>query len=374
MDRYEATVRIEKGDSLESLLRDMDFAPDEIRKAVAALKPVLKGARLPAGETITLQVQTPSQADGKPILQTLVIRPEARREITLERNDDGSYSASQRIFEIVTKLVRTSGMVNGSLRGSAEAAGIPPTVLAEMLRAFAWDVNLQYDVKASDRFAVLIEQAYTTDGRLVSPGRVMWARLTTGGGRRTLDAYRFKPDRGVDFFYYPNGESVVKSLLRTPMSLNRVSSRYGMRDHPILGFSSMHTGVDFAAPYGTPVLAAGAGTVVAASPYGGYGNWAKIDHGGGVATGYAHLARYAPGIRKGAHVRQGQVIGFVGSTGLSTGPHLHFELHQKGRPVNPLNARATQRASLAGKDLERFRASVARTDRARDNADQIARR
>jgi len=374
MDRYETTVRIEKGDTLESVLRDMDFVPDEIRKAAAALKPVLKGARLPVGETITLQVQAPQESDGKPTLQALVIRPEARREIALERGADGSFNARQRTFEVVPKLVRASGVVKGSLRGSADAAGIPPSVLAEMLRAFSWDVNFQYDVKGGDRFAVLIEQSYTTDGRLVSPGRVLWAQLTTGGGKNTYNVYRFKPERGAEFFYYGNGQSVVKSLLRTPMGLNRLSSGFGMRSHPILGFTAMHTGVDFAAAYGTPILAAGAGTVVAAGPYGGYGNWVKIDHGGGMATGYAHMARYAPGIRPGARVHQGQVVGFVGSTGMSTGPHLHYELHQKGRPVNPLTARATQRAGLSGKDLERFRALVGKTDRARDGAELIAAR
>ncbi len=374
MDRYEATVRIEKGDTLEGLLRDMDFAPEDIRRAAAALKAVLKGTRLPVGETITLQVQTPQEADGKPTLQALVVRPEARREISLERGADGYYTSKQRTFDVVPKLVRATGVVRGSLRGSVDAAGIPPTVLAEMLRAFSWDVNFQYDVKGGDRFAVLIEQSYTTDGRLVSPGRVLWAQLTTGGGKSTFSVYRFKPDRGAEFFFYGNGQSVVKSLLRTPMNLSRISSRYGMREHPILGFTSMHSGVDFAAPYGTPILAAGAGTVVQASPYGGYGNWVKIDHGGGVATGYAHMARYAPGIRPGVRVRQGQVVGFVGSTGMSTGPHLHYELHQKGRPVNPLNARATQRASLGGKDLERFKAMVHKTDRARDAAELIAAR
>jgi hypothetical protein len=338
------------------------------------LKLVLKGVRLPVGEILTLQVQTPQEADGKPILQSLVIRPEARREITLERAADGSYTAKQRTFEVVPKLVRASGVVKGSLRGSADAAGIPPSVLAEMLRAFSWDVNFQYDVKGGDHFAVLIEQTYTTDGRLVSSGRVLWAQLTTHGGRATHSVYRFKPERGAEFFYYGNGQSVVKSLLRTPMNLSRISSRFGFRNHPILGFTGMHTGVDFAAPYGTPILAAGAGTVVQAGPYGGYGNWVKIDHGGGIATAYAHMARYAPGIRPGVHVRQGQVVGFVGSTGLSTGPHLHYELHQKGRPINPLSARATQRASLAGKDLARFRAVVGQLDRARNGAELIAAR
>jgi murein DD-endopeptidase MepM/ murein hydrolase activator NlpD len=374
MDRYEASVRIEKGDTLESVLRDMEFASGDIRMAAAALKLVMKSIRLPVGEILTLQVQTPAAPDGKPILQSLIIRPEARREITLERNGDGSYIARQRTFDVRPKLVRTSGVVKGSLRGSADAAGIPPPVLAEMLRAFSWDVNFQYDVKAGDRFAILIEQTYTTDGRLVSSGRVLWAQLTTGGGRSTHTIYRFKPERGAEFFYYANGQSVVKSLLRTPMNLSRISSRFGFRSHPVLGFNRMHTGVDFAAPYGTPILAAGAGRIVQAGRYGGYGNWVKIDHGGGIATGYGHMARYAPGVRPGVHVRQGQVVGFVGSTGMSTGPHLHYELHQQGRPVNPLTARASQRASLSGKDMARFRTAVSQYDRARTSAELIAAR
>jgi murein DD-endopeptidase MepM/ murein hydrolase activator NlpD len=371
MDRYEATVRIEKGDTLESLLRDMDFAPDEVSNALRALKPLLKGARLPVGETIVLRVQTPATADAKPVLQALIIRPEVRREITVERGGDGGYSAKQRSFDVVLKLTRGGGVVKGSLRASADAAGLPAPVLAELIRAYSWDVNFQYDVKAGDRFSVLLEQPYTTDGRLAGAGRVLWAQLTTGAGRNVYSVYRFKPEQGAEFFYYGNGQSVVKSFLRTPMDLSRVSSRFGLRNHPILGFTAMHAGVDFAAPYGTPILAAGAGSIAQAGPNGGYGNWVKIDHGAGVSTGYAHMARFAPGIRPGARVRQGQVVGFVGSTGLSTGPHLHYELHQKGKPVNPLNARATQRASLAGKDLERFKAVVARTDRARDTAELL---
>ncbi|HJQ60299.1 MAG TPA: peptidoglycan DD-metalloendopeptidase family protein, partial [Vineibacter sp.] len=228
--------------------------------------------------------------------------------------------------------------------------------------------------KNGDRFAVMIEQPVTTDGRIAGAARVLWAQITTGAGKNVYSIYRFKPEQGADYFYYGNGQSVVKSFLRTPMDLSRVSSGYGMRNHPILGFTGMHTGVDFAAPYGTPILAAGAGTIAQAGLNGGYGNWVKIDHGGGVSTGYAHMARFAPGVRPGARVRQGQVVGFVGSTGLSTGPHLHYELHQKGRPVNPLNARATQRASLGGKDLERFRSIVARTDRSRDGAELLVTR
>jgi murein DD-endopeptidase MepM/ murein hydrolase activator NlpD len=258
---------------------------------------------------------------------------------------------------------------------SAEAAGVPRQPLAEMLRAFSWDVNFQHDIKAGDRFDVLIERSWTSDGHEVDAGRVLWAELTTGGGAESFSLYRFKPADGEEFFYNREGESVVKALLRTPLNMSRISSRFGMRRHPVLRFTRLHAGVDFAAPPGTPILAAGAGQVVEAGRNGGYGKWVKILHQGGLATGYAHMSRIAPGVRRSARVRQGQVIGFVGSTGLSTGPHLHFELHRNGRPVNPLTmARTAERARLAGKDLERFRARVAEIDLARETATVVENR
>jgi len=238
--------------------------------------------------------------------------------------------------------------------------------LVEMLRAFSWDVNFQHDIKVGDRFDVLIEQAWTSDGWPVDAGRVLWAELTTGGGEQSFSIYRFKPHDGEEFFYNGEGESVVKALLRTPLNMSRISSRFGLRHHPVLRFTRLHAGVDFAAPPGTPILAAGAGRVVEAGPNGGYGRWIKISHSDGLATGYAHLSRIAPGMRRSARVKQGQVIGYVGSSGLSTGPHLHFEVHRGGTPVDPLSlARTATRSRLAGEDLARFRERVAEIDRAR---------
>jgi murein DD-endopeptidase MepM/ murein hydrolase activator NlpD len=151
--------------------------------------------------------------------------------------------------------------------------------------------------------------------------------------------------------------------------MSRISSRFGLRRHPVLKFTRLHSGVDFAAPPGTPILAAGAGHVIEAGRFGGYGNWVKIGHEGSLATGYAHMSRIAPGVKRSARVRQGQVIGYVGSTGLSTGPHLHFELHRGGRPIDPLTmARTAQRTRLAGKDLENFKVQIAETDRVRETA------
>jgi murein DD-endopeptidase MepM/ murein hydrolase activator NlpD len=154
--------------------------------------------------------------------------------------------------------------------------------------------------------------------------------------KRTVTVIRFRPQGGAEQFYSPQGESVVRSFLRTPMDASHITSRFGWREHPILGYSALHTGVDFAAPRGTPVLAAGAGKVKMAGYNGGYGLYVRLDHTAQIGTGYGHLSRLGPGIKPGVAVRQGQVIGFVGSTGMSTGAHLHYEFYRANAPVNPL--------------------------------------
>lgn len=363
----ETSARLKKGGTVAGVLHELGVAADDVSNAIAALKAHVRLNRLPVGQEITVTLG-PAEDDGKPPLVALSIRPEPRREITLERDEDGDFSVEEEVFDTVAKLQRASGAVEGSVIVSAEAAGVPRPALVEMLRAFSWDVNFQHDIKVGDRFDVLIEQDWTSDGWPVDAGRVLWAELTTGGGEQSFSIYRFKPRDGEAFFYNGEGESVVKALLRTPLNMSRISSRFGLRHHPVLHFTRLHAGVDFAAPPGTPILAAGAGRVVEAGPNGGYGRWIKISHSDGLATGYAHLSRIAPGVRRSARVRQGQVIGYVGTSGLSTGPHLHFEVHRAGRPVDPLSlARTAMRSRLSGEDLTRFKARVAEIDRARES-------
>jgi murein DD-endopeptidase MepM/ murein hydrolase activator NlpD len=363
-----SVLHLANGDSLASLLADLDLERAEIARAISALRPHLESRRLQVGQPVHVTLETPATGDASRILRDLTIRPEARREVRLERNDDGTYRVQERIFEVLKQVHRVAGRIKDSLIVSARKAGLPHGALADMLHAFAFDVSFQHDLKAGDRFAALVEQARTEDGRLVGAGRLLWARLTTGGGERSFSVYRFKPKGGRDFFFTPRGESVVRALLRTPLDLARltISSAFGMRRHPLLGFTRMHAGVDFPAPPGTPVLAAGDGRVAQAGRNGGYGNWVKIVHSKVLATGYAHLSRIARGIRPGVSVHQSQVIGFVGSTGLSTGPHLHFELRRNGVPVNPLAvAQRSLRTRLAGSELARFMKVVAEVDRLR---------
>jgi murein DD-endopeptidase MepM/ murein hydrolase activator NlpD len=364
-DLVEATLRLDKGDSIARLLRKVGLAATDIAAVVAALSDHVGLRSLPIGQLLGVTLGRPASPGDGPVLHALTIRPDPRREIKVRRNPDGDYSVEQETFKVVRLLKHAAGEVDGSVIASAEAAGVPQGALAELLRAFSWDVNFQHDIKAGDRFAVLVDRGWTEEGEPADGGRLLWAELTTGGGDRLFRVYRFKPRDGEEFFYNEHGESVVKALLRTPLNMSRISSRFGMRRHPVLGFTRMHAGIDFVAPAGTPILAAGSGRVLEAGYNGGYGKWVKIGHGNGMATGYAHMSRIAPGVRRSARVRQGQVIGYVGSTGLSTGPHLHFELHRHGKPVNPQGMARTPRARLAGSELRRFKAAASEIDRRR---------
>lgn len=368
----EASIQLKKGDTVARVLGRLGVAAADVAEIVAVLAEHVRMDRLSIGQALTVKLQPPDDDAAAAVVLGLSIRPEPQREFTIERADNGDYSVEEEVFAVSPRVRRASGTVDGSVIAAAEAAGVPHEPLAEMLRAFSWDVNFQHDIKVGDRFDMLIERGWTSDGQPVDGGRVLWAELTTGGGAESYSIYRFKPRDGEDFFYNSEGESVIKSLLRTPLNMSRISSHFGLRRHPVLRFTRLHAGVDFAAPPGTPILAAGAGHVIEAGVFGGYGKWVKIAHEGGLATGYAHMSRIAPGVKRSARVRQGQVIGFVGTTGLSTGPHLHFELHRGGRPVDPLSmARTAQRARLAGQDLERFKAHIAQTDRARATADVL---
>jgi murein DD-endopeptidase MepM/ murein hydrolase activator NlpD len=362
----EAAVELRRGDTVARVLDRLGIPATDAADIVAALARHVRLDRLPIGQALVLKLRR-LEADEATVLVGLSIRPEPRRAFTVERDDDGEYSVEEEVFAVTPRLQRAAGLVDGSVIGSAEAAGVPHGALAEMLRAFSWDVNFQHDIKAGDRFDVLVEQNWTSDGMPADEGRVLWAELTTGGGAERYSIYRFKPLDGEEFFFNSEGESVIKSLLRTPLNMSRISSRFGLRQHPVLRFTRLHAGIDFAAPPGTPILAAGAGHVIEAGVFGGYGRWVKIAHEGGLATGYAHMSRIAAGVKRSARVRQGQVIGYVGSTGLSTGPHLHFELHRGGRPIDPLSmARTEQRTRLSGRELARFKAEMAETDRARE--------
>jgi murein DD-endopeptidase MepM/ murein hydrolase activator NlpD len=237
-------------------------------------------------------------------------------------------------------------------------------VLVEMIRIFSFDVDFQRELQPGDSFEVLYEALFEDDGSLAKTDGVLYASLTLSGER--LDLYNFTPHSGHSDFFDGKGQSVRKTLMRTPIDGARLSSRFGMRKHPVLGYSRLHKGTDFAAPRGTPIYAAGDGVVESAGRNGAYGKYLRIRHNSTYKTAYAHMKRIAKGMRRGKRVRQGQIIGYVGSTGRSTGPHLHYEVLRGGRQVNPLKIKLPSGEKLKAADLESFERQRERIDALRE--------
>ena len=235
-------------------------------------------------------------------------------------------------------------------------------MVANLADAFAYDVDFQREIFGGDEFEAIFEVRYDDRGKLVSAGDIMYARLKWRGLSREKGYYRFSEDGERGDFYDATGQSAKRLLMKTPIDGARLSSGFGTRKHPILGYARAHKGVDFAAPRGTPIKAAGDGTVLRANRYGSFGNYVKIRHANGYETAYAHLNGFARGMRSGKRVRQGQVIGYVGTTGRSTGPHLHYEVHHNGSAVNPQRLKIATGKQLTGAALERFKTVRARID------------
>ena len=246
---------------------------------------------------------------------------------------DGGFAARHRALSDAPRVVYKSGIVRSSLFAATDAAGIPDAIAMQIARVFATDIDFHSDLRKGDRFAVSYEMVYEA-GELVAPGRILAAEFANDG--RVYRAVLFHDDEGADAYYSLDGTSRAKAFLRSPVEFSRVSSGFGARVHPIFNQWRKHTGVDFAAPKGTRVLAAGDGYVLSAGVRGGYGNAIEIRHGAGVVTLYGHLSGFAPGMRAGTRVRQGDPIGYVGATGWATGPHLHYEFKLGGVHQDPM--------------------------------------
>lgn len=251
-------------------------------------------------------------------------------------------------------LVLVQSGIEGSFLQALLSGGVPEPLAHDLIRVLSHELDLQRELRPGDHFSVLFERYRAEGGGFLRDGKVLHATFRVSG--RDLSIWRHETPDGPDWFD-ADGRSLRREFLRTPLDGARITSGFGMRQHPISGFTRMHQGVDFAAPVGTPVVAAGDGTVVAVGPRNGYGRTVELRHPGGTETLYAHLSSFAPGLTPGQRVRQGQPIGKVGNTGLSSGPHLHYEISQAGRPVNPATVRSAGGARLAGPEMANFQAT-----------------
>ncbi len=354
------TLRVARGDTLGKMLTRVGVSGKEANAAFTALKSHYDARRIRVGQEIEVTLAPPLDATDKGQLLSLTIAAGPLEEVSVERDPEGRYVATKHRLATETAPTRASGIIENSLFVAGEKAGVPVPVLVKLIRAYSWDVDFQRDIHPGDGFEIMYDRLVNAQGETVHHGDVDFAALTLSGKRQAL--YRFTRDNGEEGFFDLSGKSARKALLRTPVDGARLSSRYGRRKHPILGYTKMHKGVDFAAPKGTPIYAAGSGTVEVAGRKGGYGKYVRIRHNGSYSTGYAHMNGIAKGVRRGARVKQGQVIGYVGSTGRSTGPHLHYEVVRDGRQMNPLKVKMPAGPKLKDKELKRFLAHVAETD------------
>lgn len=281
--------------------------------------------------------------------------------VLLTRTADGGYRVRTAEEAVRMETAVAAGTIDGSLYSSAARAGADERIISEALSLFSRRLDFERDLSEGDPFRLVYDRQVTEDGRVLSSGALLYAEVDAADGPARF--YRYERGGRVGWFD-AFGRDMRGFLLRTPVDGARITSGFGLRRHPILGYTRMHQGIDFGAVTGAPVLAAGDGVVVEAGWKGGYGNWVRIRHANGWETGYGHLSGYARGLRPGATVRQGQVVAFVGSTGQSTGPHLHYEIWRDGERLNPLSVRPAQGVQLVGADLSAFEARRARIDEA----------
>jgi murein DD-endopeptidase MepM/ murein hydrolase activator NlpD len=286
----------------------------------------------------------------------LSLRSGPASAITVSRTFDGALRLRELDEKVRDETVVANGVIAGSLYESAERMGATPAITAGVVRLFAHKLDFQRDLDTGDAFRLVFDRKVTESGRTIAAGDLEYAEL------HGVKFYRFVRADGDTEYFDEFGKNIKGFLLRTPIDGARITSLFGMRRHPVLGFTRAHQGIDFGAGSGTPIVAAGDGVVLEARRWGGYGNWLRIRHTGGWDTGYGHISRYAKGVHPGMRVRQGQVVAYVGSTGLATGPHLHYEVWKNGHRENPIGAKIPQGTVLAGGELTRFKAQKAHVD------------
>jgi murein DD-endopeptidase MepM/ murein hydrolase activator NlpD len=346
------TVSLDRGETLMELLLRAELPRDQAHAVVAALKPVHDPRRFQAGQSFVLRFDT-----GDSRFVGLEFDPAADRSVSVSF-DNGRYQAAAVRHPLEKRLHLARGRIETSLYQAGSQAGLPAPVMHALInKLFNYEVDFQRDLQPGDEFEVLFEQYLTDSGVVARTGDIQFAALTLSGKRREL--YRFGDDGAPAEYFTGKGSSVRKALLKTPVDGARLTSGFGMRMHPVLGFSKMHRGVDFGAAPGTPIYAAGTGVVDEAGSKGAYGNYVRIRHSGDVSTAYAHMSRFGTGVRRGARVAQGDIIGYVGSTGRTTGPHLHYEVLLRDRQVNPGSVTLPAGRTLEGRSLKLFQDQVA---------------
>ena len=338
---------INNNDTVEKILKKYKIRNEDINVITVKLKEK-KLSNIYSGRNLSLIIKKLN--DGTNTLINLIYPINNTTSVQI-RKSQNEFLVKENILQLYKKEVVVKNTIKNNLYTSAVESGVEPNIIVEFARIFGFEVDFQRDIRKGDWFEILYEKFEDDNNRVRDTGKIIYASMYVNGNE--INLYNFNYNNKEEY-YDIKGKSITKSLMKTPINGARLSSSFGMRKHPILGYNKMHRGTDFAAPSGTPIMASGSGTVTRARWCGGGGNCVKIKHNSTYETIYAHMKAFAKGIKEGRKVRQGQIIGYVGSTGLSTGPHLHYEVLVNGKKINSQRLKLPSGKILKGEERKQF--------------------
>ena len=338
---------IKNNDSIEKILKKYEVRSEDIKNISTKLK-MKKLSNIYSGRELSMVLKKLSGGSNTVVNLNFPISNTNSIDV---RKSQETFIVKENILQLYKKEIVVKNSITNNLYSSAMQVDIEPNIIVEFARIFGFEVDFQRDIRKGDWFEIYYEKFLDDNNRVRDTGKIIYASMYVNGEEINLYNFKYKND---EEYYDIKGKSITKSLMKTPINGARLSSSFGMRKHPILGYNKMHRGTDFAAPSGTPIMASGSGTVTRARWCGGGGNCVKIKHNSTYETIYAHMKSFAKGIKEGRKVKQGQIIGYVGSTGLSTGPHLHYEVIVNGKKVNSQKLKLPSGRILKGNAREEF--------------------
>ena len=349
---------IKKGDTIQKILKKYKVQNNEIQTVINQYKKYSNPNNLLVGNKIDITIEEDvSKTKGSIVKFAIPITRSTTISIT--KNEENKIVSKKIITKLYKKKIIAENVIEKNLYSAAMEAKINPDAIIEFARIFGFEIDFQRDIRKNDYFKILYEKYFDENGQFIKSGQILFAFMSVN--EREIVLYKFGTDKDYGYFDV-NGKSVEKALMKTPINGARLSSPFGMRKHPISGFNKMHQGTDFAAPIGTPIMASGSGTITRAKWCGGGGNCIKIKHNSTYETIYAHMKSFAKGMKVGKKVRQGQIIGYVGSTGISTGPHLHYEVVVNGKKVNSQTLKLPSGKVLKDEERKQFEIHRIKTD------------
>jgi murein DD-endopeptidase MepM/ murein hydrolase activator NlpD len=337
---------VKNNDTIEKILKKYKVNTDDINNIAKA---VVKKKNSNIFSKTNIKIIIKEEAGANKIVSLFYPINEITT-IEIKRNKD-EFVINENILKLEKKEVVLSNTIKKNLYSSAVEAGIEPNIIVEFANMYGFEVDFQRDIRDGDKFEIYYERYTDENGVVRNTGKIIYASMFVNN--KELSLYNFKFDN-KEGYYDVDGKSVIKTLMKTPINGARLSSSFGLRKHPILGYNKLHQGTDFAARTGTPIMASGSGVILRAQKYKGYGNFVSIKHNSTYITAYGHMSKYGRGIRKGVRVNQGQIIGYVGSTGMSTGPHLHYEVIKNGKRVNSQRLKLPTGKTLTNKARNKF--------------------